>query len=113
MDDYYMTMCDLESEEKSLDIFDTWLNYDYQFSTQDRIIHKGGTDLVNAQNRVKNLTMDILKSMTKEQLLMIIADMNSENYYHNSGKQSIAEFMFEFKANIELIEEEANKYDEF
>lgn len=73
------------------------------FTEQDRLIHKGGRNLVDAQLRVQSLTHNLLKDMTKEQLLEIVKNVNSEAFYCQSGEKNVERFMTEFEMEVDLI----------
>lgn len=76
------------------------------FTEQDNLIHKGGAGLVDAQLRVQSLTHNILKDMSKEELLEIIKNMNSDAYYMTSGTKNVRQFMIEYEMYTELVIED-------
>lgn len=66
--------------------------------------------LIKGQERIKQLTNELLSGMTKEQLLLIIGDMNAEAWYSkintgqsNTGNVTVAQFMTTYQINVDLI----------
>ena len=70
----------------------------------------GKIGIVNGQARIKQLTNELLSKMTKEELLLIIADMNAEAWYNSintgrsdTGNITVAQFMTTYQINVDLI----------
>lgn len=66
--------------------------------------------IANSQARIKQLTNELLSGMSKDELLLIIGEMNAEDWFKtintgksNTGNVTVAEFMTKFKTDVDTI----------